>query len=195
MMESWPDYLEIIATGLREMVVTDHTGAELPGVEGVTRWVAMTRAAHDRDGHLFLIGNGGSAGMASHMAADACKNGRLRAMALNDAAMLTATANDLEYEQVFSLPLERLARRGDLVISISSSGSSPNIIRALETARRLGLAVVTLSGMRTDNRSRALGDVNVYLPLTRYGWVESAHQIVMHYWLDQYLQLHGQGAI
>jgi D-sedoheptulose 7-phosphate isomerase len=194
-MEGWPDYLETIAAGLRKMVVTDRQGAELPAVEGVTRWVAMTRAVHSRDGHLFIIGNGGSAGMASHMAADACKNGQLRALALNDAALLTATANDMAYDQVFSLPLERLARAGDLVISISSSGNSPNIIRALETARSLGLGTVTLSGMRADNRSRALGDINFYLPLTRYGWVESAHQIVMHYWFDQYLQLHGQGAI
>src|SRR5438874_5336238 len=90
-MEQWPDYLDTIADGLRRMVVTDHAGAQLSAADGIARWVAMTRATHDRDGQLFVIGNGGSAGMASHMAADAAKNGRLRAMALNDPALLTAT--------------------------------------------------------------------------------------------------------
>ena len=108
---------------------------------------------------------------------------------------MTATANDLAYDQVFSLPLERLARPGDMVISISSSGNSPNVVRALEAAAARRLQIVTLSGMRADNRSRALGDLNFYAPLQRYGWVESAHQVILHYWFDQYLHLYGQGAI
>jgi D-sedoheptulose 7-phosphate isomerase len=118
-----------------------------------------------------------------------------RWVAFNDAAMLTATANDLAYDQVFSLPLQRLGRPGDLVIAISSSGNSPNIVRALETARQLDLGAVTVSGMRPDNRSRTLGQINLHVPLPRDGWVESAHQIVLHYWLDQYLTRHGKGAI
>jgi D-sedoheptulose 7-phosphate isomerase len=116
-------------------------------------------------------------------------------MAFNDPAFLTATANDLAYDQVFSLPLRRLGRPGDLVISISSSGNSPNIVCALEASRELGIETVTLSGMRPDNRSRALGRLNFYVPLPRYGWVESAHQIAVHYWLDQYLSRHSGGAI
>ena len=83
---------------------------------------------------MFLIGNGGSAGIASHMAADACKNGGLRALAFNDAALLTATANDLAFDEVFSLPLERHARKGDLLVTVSSSGNSPNIVKGLECA-------------------------------------------------------------
>jgi len=194
-VEGWTDYLDTIAAGLRDIVVTDRAGAPLPLADGVARWVAMTRDVADRDGQLFVIGNGGSAGMASHMAADACKNGHLRAMALTDAALMTATSNDLAFDQVFSLPLERLGRRGDLVTAISSSGNSPNIVRALETARSNGLHAVTLSGMRDDNRARSLGDLNFYVPLARYGWTESAHQILMHYWFDQYLCLHRQGAL
>lgn len=177
------------------MVVTDQAGADVSPLDGVTRWVALTRAMHERGGHLYIIGNGGSAALASHMAADACKNGHLRALAFNDPALLTATSNDLSYDQVFSMPLERLARAGDLLIAISSSGNSPNIVRALEARRALGVAAVTLSGMRADNRSRTLGDLNFYVPLSRYGWAESAHQVILHYWFDQYLHAHGQGAI
>lgn len=194
-MEGWADYCETIADGLRRMTVTDRSGAAVSPGEGVARWVAMTQATHDRGRQLYIIGNGGSAGMASHMATDACKNGHLRAMAFNDPALLTATSNDLGYDQVFSLPLERLARQGDLVIAITSSGNSPNIVRALETGRSLGLEAVTLTGMRADNRARTLGDLNFYVPLPRYGLTESAHQVVLHYWFDQYLCEHRQGAI
>jgi D-sedoheptulose 7-phosphate isomerase len=116
-------------------------------------------------------------------------------MAFNDMALLTATSNDLAYDQVFSLPIERLARPGDLLIAISSSGNSPNIVRALETSRRLSLEAVTLTGMQPDNRARTLGDVNFHVPLPRYGWTESAHQVILHYWFDQYLCEHRQGAV
>src|SRR5262245_45136891 len=111
------------------MVVTDSGGAGLPPPACVHPRVAMTRATQQRDAHLYIIGNGGSAGMASHMATDAAKNGRLRALAFNDSSLLTATGNDLAYDEVFSLPLERLARSGDMLIAISSSGNSPNIVR------------------------------------------------------------------
>ena len=194
-MEGWIDYIETIAGGLRAMVVTDRKREELSPLEGVTRWVAMTRATHERGRYLYIVGNGGSAGMASHMAADACKNGHLRALSFTDAALVTATANDLSYDQVFSLPIERLAQAGDLLITISSSGNSPNIVRALETSRPLGLEAVTLSAMGPGNRSRTLGDLNFYVPLNRYGLAESAHQAILHYWFDQYLHVHRQGAV
>lgn len=194
-METWDSYIDVVASGLGGLAVTDRAGAPVRADDAFARWVAMTRTVHDRDGCLYLIGNGGSAAMASHMAADACKNGLLRALALNDAALLTATSNDVSFDEVFSLPLERLARPGDLVVTISSSGNSPNIVRALETSRALGIATVTLSGKQPDNRSRRLGDLNFYVPLSRYGWAESAHQIVLHHWFDQYLAVHGPGPV
>jgi D-sedoheptulose 7-phosphate isomerase len=195
MIDRWEDYVAAVAGGLRELSVTDGAGDSLPPAEAFTRWVEMTHETHQRGGFVYLIGNGGSAAMASHMAADACKHGDLRALAFNDVAMLTATANDLAYDQVFALPLQRLARPTDLLISISSSGNSPNIVRALEAARELGVAAVTLSGKGADNRSRALGQLNFHVPRQRYGWIESAHQILIHYWLDRYLTQHAGGAI
>ena len=108
---------------------------------------------------------------------------------------MTATANDEVYEEVFALPLDRFARPGDLLIAISSSGSSPNIVRALERAQALRVQIVTLSGRTPDNPARRFGDVNVYIPNHRYGWIEPSHHVVLHYWLDQYLNEHGQGAM
>ena len=68
-------------------------------------------------------------------------------------------------------------------------------VRALEATRGLAVEAVTLSAMRPDNRSRRMGDLNFYVPLDRYGWAESAHQVILHYWFDQYLNLHRHGAL
>ena len=193
--ERWEDYFAALCSALSDLAITDKTGHPLSIEDGFQRWVAMTHDVQTRGQNLYLIGNGASASMASHFAADACKNGRLRAQAFNDASLVTATANDDVYEEVFALPLDRFARPGDLLIAISSSGSSPNIVRALERAQALRLQIVTLSGRKPDNPSRRFGDVNVYIPNQRYGWIEPSHHVVLHYWLDQYLNVHGQGAM
>jgi D-sedoheptulose 7-phosphate isomerase len=194
-LEQWPGYLAAASAGLRDLTVTAAGGRALTAAEGFARWIEITRDGQARHQHLYFIGNGASAMMASHFAADACKNGALSAMAFNDAALLTATANDVAFEEVFALPLRRLARSGDLLIAISSSGSSPNILRAVDAARSMSMRVVTLTGMRADNGVRTLGDLNFYVPCSRYGWVECAHQLILHYWLDQYLNLHADGAL
>jgi D-sedoheptulose 7-phosphate isomerase len=193
-LERWADYFAALCSGLNDLAITDNSGRQLTVEDGFERWVAITHDVQTRGQNLYLIGNGASASMASHFAADACKNGRLRAQAFNDAALLTATANDDVYEEVFALPLDRMARAGDLLIAISSSGSSPNIVRALERAQAMRLRIVTLSGRNPDNPARRLGEVNVYVPNQRYGWIEPSHHVVLHYWLDQYLNAHGQGA-
>jgi D-sedoheptulose 7-phosphate isomerase len=194
-MERWQDYLTAVSAGLRDLTITDGTGATLTPEDGFQRWVEITREVHARGQNVYVIGNGASAAMASHMAADACKNGGLRAQAFNDASLLTATGNDLAFDQVFAVPLTRFGRAGDLLITISSSGRSPNIVRALETARATRMRIVTLSGKDAANPSRGFGDVNFYIPNSRYGWIESAHHVIMHYWLDQYVGLYGQGAV
>ena len=193
--EPWPDYLREASAGLRELAVTASGRAPLTVAEGFARWVGLTHGGHANGQHIYLVGNGASAMMASHFAADACKNAALSAMAFNDAALLTATANDVAFEEVFALPLRRLGRAGDLLIAISSSGNSPNIVRAAETAISMSMHVVTLTGMGADNRARTLGELNFHVPSARYGWVECAHQLILHYWLDQYLNLYADGAI
>lgn len=194
-METWDDYVAAIGSGLSRVVMTDKEGRTLEAAEGFQRWVDLTSAVQRQGQNIFLVGNGASAAMASHFAADACKNAGLRTQAFNDGPLLTCTGNDLAFDQVFALPLSRFARRGDMLITISSSGASPNIVRVLERARDMKLSVVTLSGKRSDNPSRSLGDINIYMPSDRYGWIESGHHVVLHYWLDQYLTAHGQGAI
>jgi len=187
--------VESAAAALRDLAVTDRDGAALSTPEGFRRWLALTRERHTCARHIYLVGNGASAMLASHFAADACKNGGLRASTFNDAALLTATANDVAFAEVFAVPLQQLARAGDQLIAISSSGNSPNILRACERARAMSLTIVTLTGMGGANRARLHGDLNFYVPSPRYGWVECAHQLIVHYWFDQYLNVYGNGAL
>lgn len=194
-MDSWEDYVAAIGTGLARLAITDRRGKTLSAAEGFGRWVATTHDLQTRGQHVYLIGNGASAAMASHFAADACKNGGLRAQAFNDGVLLTCTGNDLAFDQVFALPLTRFAQAGDMLVAISSSGASANILRALERALEMQLYVVTVSGKGADNPSRTFGDLNFHMPAARYGWIESGHHVVLHYWLDQYLNTHGQGAV
>lgn len=183
------------ASALRDLAVTDRGGALLTPSEGFERWLDLTRQAQSCSRCMYLVGNGASAMLASHFAADACKNGGLSATTFNDPALLTATANDVAFDEVFALPLSRIARAGDLLIVISSSGNSPNILRAIETARSIAMTVVTLTAKGADNRARKCGDLNFYVPAPRYGWAECAHQLLLHYWLDQYLNLYRGGAL
>src|SRR5207245_4628278 len=118
LMERWQDYLTAVSSGLRDLAITDGTGTTLTPEGGFQRWVEITREVHAHGRNVYVIGNGASAAMASHMAADACKNGGLRAQAFNDASLLTATGNDLAFEQVFAVPLGRFGRAGDLLITV-----------------------------------------------------------------------------
>lgn len=139
------------------------------------------RRAHDAGGRVFFVGNGGSAGIASHMATDWTKNGRVRSLALNDASALTCMANDFGYENVFARQLRAQATPADCLVAISSSGNSPNILAAVEEAQTIGLRfVMTLSGMDNANKLRWKGDINLWVPSDDYGVIECAHLILLH---------------
>ena len=180
-------YNREIARALEGLLTTGPDGQEMSDEAAFRRWVSMSRDVQGNRRTIYFVGNGASAAMASHMAADALKNGELRAMAFNDAPLLTAVSNDIAFEQCFAEPIRRFGLRGDLLITISSSGNSGNILQAIESARERHIRVVTLSGMKPDNKSRSLGDVNFYVPARTYGIVECAHQILLHCWLDLYM--------
>lgn len=140
------------------------------------------RARTKKGGKVIFIGNGGSAAIASHMAVDWTKNGGVRSIALNDAPTLTCVANDFGYENVFAKQLEWYVAPRDVVIIVSSSGKSENIIRAAQYCfeDRVQCRVVTLSGMNPANYLRRLGHVNFYVPVVDYGLVELSHLCILH---------------
>ncbi len=165
-------------------IVTTQNGAAATLDELASWTIATARAAHAGGKKLMFIGNGGSAAIASHMAVDYSKNGGMRALAFNDSAFLTCLGNDFGYEQVFARQIELHANPGDLLVAISSSGQSANILNAVAAARARHCSVLTLSGFAADNPLRRLGDYNLYLPSLSYGFVEIAHLAVCHCILD-----------
>lgn len=128
---------------------------------------------------VFVVGNGGSAAMASHVATDLMRAGKA-AMTLTDPAILTCMTNDGNYAHAFGDQLSLLARGHDALIAISSSGKSPNIHNACRVAKRFKLDVITFSGFNSTNELRGLGSVNFYSPSSSYGIVEMAHHVILH---------------
>ena len=145
----------------------------------------------ERGSQLFFIGNGGSSAIASHMTADFMKNGGMNTYSLYDNAVTTCMGNDYGYEYIFSRPMDFVTRKGDLLVAISSSGNSINILNAIETAQRKGAAVITFTGFEPDNRVRQMGDINVYVPCRKYGIVESIHNLILQQIVDSITERDG----
>lgn len=146
--------------------------------------LAMVREAKAKGHGLIFVGNGGSAAIASHMAADYLKTFKISAQCFNDGALTTCMANDYGYDHVFEYPISMNAKPGDVLFAVSSSGRSPNILNAVKAARKMGVQSITLSGFDKANPLRSLGDVNFYVPSDRYGIVEVCHLAICHAILD-----------
>jgi D-sedoheptulose 7-phosphate isomerase len=139
---------------------------------------------------IYFFGNGASAAFANHMALDFSKNGKVLSRSLSDSAMLTALSNDYSYENAM---LEFLKIEGvssdDLVITISSSGNSPNIVKVLKYCKENKIKSLALSGLKKDNKSKSLANLSIYVPMKTYGMVECIHQIFLHLILDQSMEI------
>jgi len=138
------------------------------------------------DRQVLVIGNGGSASTASHYVTDLVKTAsvpgvrRLRTLSLTDnPGLTTAIGNDIAYEDTFLFPLESYARTGDLVIAISGSGRSPNVVRALQWARERGLTLVAVTGF-DGGTIASMVDLHVNIPTTNFGLLEDLHLSIGH---------------
>ena len=139
---------------------------------------------------IFFFGNGASAAFANHMALDFSKNGKILSRSLSDSAMITALSNDYTYDKAMLeyLKIEGVTKN-DLVITISSSGNSPNIISVLEYCKENNIKSLALSGLKSDNKSIPLSDYSIYVPMKTYGMVECIHQIFLHLILDESMEV------
>jgi len=135
---------------------------------------------------VYFFGNGASAAFASHMALDFSKNGKILSRTLSDSALLTALSNDFSFDQamVEFLKIEGVTK-DDLIITISSSGNSPNIVSVLNYCKENNIESLALSGLKNDNKSIALANYSIYVPMKTYGIVECIHQIFLHLILDE----------
>lgn len=171
--------------------------AALGNIEGLDAELLVRRCAalHDARSRVFFVGNGASAAISDHMAADWMKAAGFSAFSLNSPPAVTAIANDIGYEQVFSVQLRAHACARDMLVAISSSGQSRNILAAIKEARHLGMYIVTLSGFSPDNPLRKLGHENIYVPSSKYGVVEVGHHAILHGVLDRLVQYTSEPAM
>lgn len=151
-------------------------------------------AAYARGATLYVCGNGGSASISNHLVCDHSKGGQtdtdLRPKVVSLATnieVITAIANDIAYDDIFVYQLKTLAEKGDVLLTISSSGDSENVVRAAEWAKKNAVAVISFTGFN-GGRTAALADVNLHVDGDNYGVVEDTHQSLMHI-LAQYVRL------
>jgi D-sedoheptulose 7-phosphate isomerase len=172
----------------RVLAPNNKSNRNLSLVEGLEKAVGMVRSVKESGNKVVLIGNGGSAAIASHQAVDLWKNGGIRATAFNDASLLTCIANDYGYPQVFEKPIEMFCDHGDLLIAISSSGKSINILNAVEAARKMACPIIGFSGFGAENPLYQAGDLNFYIPSNSYGIVEIGHLLLIHAVIDEVIK-------
>lgn len=177
-------HLDTLHKAICDVICTSRRGEMLRLGGTFERVAQLMRKATSGDNKIMFVGNGGSASIASHMAIDFSKNGKMRALAFNDGAMLTCLGNDLGYERVFAEQIGFHGRRGDVLVAISSSGRSPNILSAIEAGRTAECSVITFTGFSSDNPARSAGDYNFYIQSPEYGIVEVAHLALIHALLD-----------
>lgn len=172
------------AEKLTSLLQTSQVTDSSKGIIEINQGIALLCDRLDRlrnaNQALFVLGNGGSAGVASHAVTDFFNVGGLRATTLHESSLLTCMSNDYGYENAYARMIAQMARADDMLIAISSSGQSMNIRNAAEQATQVGASVVTLSGFNTNNPLRELGDTNFWVDSQDYGLVEIGHQFILH---------------
>lgn len=157
------------------------------GIEsGISIVLRMLIKVRNSGNSIYVIGNGGSAAVASHAVIDLINVAKLRAFTLHEPSILTCIVNDYGYENAYSHLLAHMARPGDILIAVSSGGRSMNIRNAATQVIDQGGSVITLSGFSPDNPLRSLGEVNIWLNASDYGLVEVGHQFILHNISDRF---------
>lgn len=132
-----------------------------------------------RNGRVVFFGNGGSAGIASHLSVDLNKNAKIPSISFNDPGIITCYANDFGWENWISKAIELSLSKKDIVVLISSSGKSPNILNAAKLTKIKNIQTITLSGMSEKNNLKKLGVVNFWVDSKSYNIIETTHQFYM----------------
>lgn len=165
---------------------TNFQGESLPLEAAVTQVMdSLRKMRHDRH-TLYIVGNGGSAAVASHALVDFVNVAKIHAQVLHECSLVTCMANDFGYENAYSRVLGQIVKPHDILIAISSSGKSINICNAAKIAKEYGATVITFTGFHRDNPLRKLGDFNFWLDSDDYGFVEVGHQFILHNLSDRF---------
>jgi len=177
------EYLKIYVSSIQDAAAT------IPE-QALTHFIDLARSAIKSKSRVYVAGNGGSAAISDHLCCDWMKGTylesepSLRVHPLSSTVgLVTALGNDFGYEFVFSKQIEMLADKGDLVVLISSSGNSPNVLRAAEAAAIKGSTVVGMTGFSGGKLKEFCSQrphLSIHVPLNNYGMVEDTHQMIMH---------------
>ncbi|QQR81165.1 MAG: SIS domain-containing protein [Deltaproteobacteria bacterium] len=160
-------------------------GQIIPTEEAFSQAHTMIREIKNQDGSIWWVGNGGSCSLCSHFSQDLANKQKIKSLAFTDASLLTCQANDFGYENAYARMIEMFARSGDMLIAISSSGESKNILKSIEAANKKSIATITLSAFENDNKLfRLKTDLAFYVPSRSYGLVETAHSALLHGVID-----------
>ena len=184
--------MESPAAYLREYAKTlQQTLAEV-APESLDQAIALLETCLRASKRIYVCGNGGSAAIADHLCCDWTKGTRMDHLpALKthsftaNGALMTALANDYGFEETFSTQVEMFGEAGDILVAISSSGNSPNIVKGVNAAKARGMKVLGLSGF-SGGQLKELADISLHANFDNYGLVEDCHQAMMHV-LSQYL--------
>tara|TARA_B100001059_G_C17730857_1_gene526112 strand:+ start:199 stop:825 length:627 start_codon:yes stop_codon:yes gene_type:complete len=153
--------------------------------------ISLTNKTKKIKGRFFFIGNGASAAFSNHMALDWSKNGDVNSFSLSDSALMTALSNDYSYDDAFVEFLRiRGVNKNDIIITVSSSGNSNNIVKVLNYCKAAKITTVGFSGLKDDNKTRSLANFSLYVPKKTYGIVECIHQVFLHLWLDKSMNIY-----
>ncbi len=178
------EYYKKLKKLIDSIEVTGKNGNKICFDDGIDKAMELIMERASAGKKLIFIGNGASSTISSHQAVDFWKNGRMRAIAFNDAALLTCISNDIGYENVFEKPIEMFADDGDILIAISSSGKSKNILMGVQAAKNKNCEIITLSDFDCENLLRKSGGINFYVPSCDYGHIEILHHSICHCILD-----------
>jgi D-sedoheptulose 7-phosphate isomerase len=178
-------YLDTLSHLMVTAQVTTGDGKQVTldeGSETVVQWVMAVGPTSNK---VMLVGNGGSSSVVSHVQNDLCKAVGLRALVFTEQPLLTALANDIGYDAAYEQSVNWWGDEGDLMLAVSSSGKSENILRAAQASKDHGCKLVTFSGFGDDNPLRQMGDMNFFVDSSVYGFVETAHAALTHFITDR----------
>ncbi len=183
MARDWLTQTKLVNKLLTSLEV-DERGKKLKADKGFERWSELLKATRQSGRQVFLAGNGLSAALASQFAVDLTQRGRLHTEPFANSPMLSAIANDMGYEWTFAEPLQRRGKKGDVLICISTTGRSVNVLKAENVANRLGITTITLTACEPENPMRRDGYLNFYVEARSRGDAHACFQSILHHGIN-----------
>lgn len=151
-------------------------------LEEITRLIKVTK---EEGGNVWFLGNGGSSAIASHFSQDLLNKHQIKSNVISDASLITCLANDYGYDNVYEITLKVLSGKDDLLIVISSSGESENLLKCADLAQNTGMKLITLTAFKSGNQLwRKPANVSAYIPTSEYGKAEIGHAALLHAVID-----------